>query len=209
MMNWIKRKLSSLQFRLLYKKAQIRDWIYGVDLTSPVSREAAGIDQVGNSECYMSTEFAPELGMALRFSGIDGKDAIVDFGSGKGAALVRFSKFPFRRICGVELSPMLAEISRKNMRKLKLDKVEIVESDATAFTELDDFNIFYLANPFSGHPFDTVMRNIINSFDRKRRMVTLIYYHPKCHQLVMQTGRFEVVKEIIKGARKIIIYKCT
>jgi SAM-dependent methyltransferase len=40
----------------------------------------------------------------------------IDLGCGKGAAMIVASEFPFRAIFGVELSPALAKIARKNMK---------------------------------------------------------------------------------------------
>lgn len=206
-MNILLRKISSLQFRLLYKKAQLRDWIRGVDFTNPMTREAAGIENIAGTEYYGSTEFAPELNSALQFLAIKPSDSILDYGSGKGAALLKFREYPFKRICGVELSTTLADISIENFKKLGLTGIEIVNTDATQYVLLDDFNYFYFANPFSGNILDKVLQNIILSVEKKPRQVGLIYYHPKCHHQVMNTGRFQVIKEFKRGARKIIIYR--
>ena len=208
-MNTLLRKLSSLKFRVLYKKAQIRDYIRGVDFTLPMTREAAGIDNIANTEYYGSTEFAPELTSALNYLKIGSNDSILDYGSGKGAALLKFRKYPFKKICGVELSTTLANISSDNFRKLGLTDIEVVNTDATQFVQLDEYNYFYFANPFSGDILDRVLANIIRSIDNKARQVYLIYYHPKCHHQVMKTGKFLVVKEFVRGARKIIIYSNT
>lgn len=206
-MNILLRKLSSLHFRLLYKKAQLRDLIRGVDFTNPMTREAAGIDNIAGTEYYGSTEFAPELNSALKYLAIKSDDCILDYGSGKGAALLKFREYPFRKICGVELSTTLAEISISNFKKLGLTGIEVVNTDATEYVLLDDYNYFYFANPFSGTILDKVLQNVIHSVEKKPRQVGLIYYHPKCHHQVMNTGRFKVVKEFKRGARKIIIYR--
>lgn len=202
----LQRKLSSLHFRLLYLTASVRDRVLGVDLTAPMTREDAGIEAVPGTEYYVSTGFAPELSSALEFLKIGGSDSILDYGSGKGAALVKFSQYPFQKIRGVELSTALSEISKRNIAKLRLKNVDIVNADATTYRDLDTFNYFYLANPFTGEIFESVIANIIKSFDRTPRPVYIIYYHPKCHEQVVNTGRLHVLKEFKRGARKIIIY---
>jgi precorrin-6B methylase 2 len=133
-------------------------------------------------------------------------DAILDYGSGKGGVLAQLSKYPFRRIAGIELSQILVDISKANFKKLGLNHLEIIHSDATTFTEIDDFNYFYFFNPFQGRVFERVFENIIASMDRNPRQVTLIYYHPRCHDLIQKTGRFKLVKVFKDGPRRLNIY---
>ena len=47
------------------------------------------------------------LETVLRALKITSRDAIVDFGSGKGGALITMARYPFARIMGVEISPEL------------------------------------------------------------------------------------------------------
>lgn len=203
----LKRKTSSFFFLLRELREKFRDWVYGLDFTSPMSREAAGIDNLEGTVHYGSTGFAPELTDALKFLKINVQDAILDYGSGKGAALVRFNHFPFRRIAGIELSELLAGISRSNLKKLHLEHIEVIQGDATKFKQIDEFTYFYLANPFEGKIFASVIDNIIASGERKSRVVHIIYYNPKCHDIIMQTDRFDIIKQFNYGARRLFIYR--
>ena len=63
-------------------------------------------------------------------------DAIVDYGCGKGGILISLSKYPFAKITGVEIAPDLVEIAKNNMKKLKIENVEIKCSDAAEFKEI-------------------------------------------------------------------------
>ena len=47
-------------------------------------------------------------------------DSIIDIGCGKGRMLYFFSKFPFRKIGGLEYSQELADVARKNMQVLRM-----------------------------------------------------------------------------------------
>jgi SAM-dependent methyltransferase len=203
----VARKLSSLVFRMHYMRAKILDNLRGVDLTLPMSKEEAGIDGVDEAVYYGSTAFTPELNDALRYLNINGSERILDYGSGKGGVLVKLSSYPFKRICGVELSEPLVTICRRNLKKLDLRQIEVVNADATAFTDIDDFNYFYFANPFTGNIFRQVINNINVSLVKKPRDIYIIYYYPKCHDIIMESGTFKVVKEITRGARRINIYK--
>ena len=62
----------------------------------------------------------------------------VDFGSGKGRALLLASEFPFKRIMGVEFSDELSAIARENVASFPTEAqrcgdIEIVCEDAAEF----------------------------------------------------------------------------
>lgn len=193
MVNLVKillRKSSSFLYLLRFEKEQLADWLRGVDFTSPVSRRDAGTLDIADALHYSSTAFIPQLSTALKYLAINGSDAILDYGSGKGAVLVKFREYPFGVVSGIELSSKLMAICRKNLKKLQIEKINLIEGDATAFLEIDRFNYFYFANPFTGHIFSTVIDNIINSVAKFPRTVRIIYYNPKCHDMIMNTGKF-------------------
>ncbi|HUB01617.1 MAG TPA: class I SAM-dependent methyltransferase [Terriglobales bacterium] len=52
----------------------------------------------------------------------------VDFGSGKGRALVMAAEFPFKRIVGVEFSPELHAVAQTNIQKYESSKYESLNS---------------------------------------------------------------------------------
>jgi SAM-dependent methyltransferase len=118
------------------------------------------------------------------------QDAILDFGCGKGGALITFSKYPFARITGVEISPELVRIAEKNLEKLNIKNVEVIAGDAAAFTELDDYTYVYLFNPFPCHVVRSVIDNIKRSCERKNRTVTILYLNPECHDAVIADSPF-------------------
>ena len=140
------------------------------------------------------------LPRALHYLGVSDRDTFVDFGCGKGRVVHQAAIRPFRRVIGVEISPVLAEIARTNLaarrRKHRCRNVEIVVSDVTQFQVPDDLTIGYLHNPFSGDTLDTVLRGIVDSIDRRPRRVRLIYVAaPQNGSQVLATGRFRLLKE--------------
>ena len=56
--------------------------------------------------------------------------------------------FPFKNIDGIEISPELVEIANRNFQKLNTNKVKIFNQDASYFKHFNDYNYFYLCNPF-------------------------------------------------------------
>jgi precorrin-6B methylase 2 len=171
-----------------------------------MSKAEAGTDNLSDALYYASSAFIPELHKALRYFSFEPSDAILDYGSGKGGVMAQMSKYPFGRIAGIELSQTLVDISKANFKKLRLNRLEIIHGDATTFIDIDEFNYFYFCNPFQGHVFERVIDNIIASVDKNPRLIAVIYYHPKCHDLIDKTGRFKLTKVFQDGARRLNIY---
>src|SRR5688572_15712537 len=48
--------------------------------------------------------------------------SIIDIGCGKGRAMLAMAHFPFKKIAGVEISPELANIARRNLARTFLSK---------------------------------------------------------------------------------------
>jgi SAM-dependent methyltransferase len=145
------------------------------------------------------------LPRALHYLGADEHDTFIDFGCGKGRVVHQAAKRPFRRVIGVEISPLLADVARAAVaarsRRHRCRNVEIVACDATRFEVPDDLTIGYLFDPFRGDILEAVLQNIIASIDRRPRTVRLIYVHPREGARVLATGRFTLLKEQRGGLR--------
>ena len=127
-------------------------------------------------------------------------DVFVDYGSGKGRVLIQAAlRFPFRKVIGVEISDRLTQIARANVdrarHRFKADEVELVTADAAAWRLHDDVTHIYMANPFIGETFRSVLDRISESLDRSPRRLTVIYLNPIHDDLLLASGRFERVDE--------------
>jgi len=121
-------------------------------------------------------------------------DVFVDLGSGKGRVVVEAaSRYPLRRVIGVELSPELIDIAAENLRRLRRPlrcrNIEFVHADASAWVPPDDLTIAYMFNPFRGDVFSAAVSNLIDLVDRRGRPLRLIYTNPIEHDRLVQTGR--------------------
>jgi SAM-dependent methyltransferase len=145
------------------------------------------------------------LPRALRYLGVSDRDTFVDFGCGKGRVVHQAARRRFQRVIGVEVSPALAEIARSGLaarsRQHRCGSVDIVVCDVTQYRIPEDLTIGYLFHPFSGETFDTVVRNIVGSIDRRPRRVRLIYVNPVFGGEILATGRFRLVKWLRGGLR--------
>jgi SAM-dependent methyltransferase len=122
----------------------------------------------------------------------------VDFGSGKGRAILMATDFPFKRIVGVEFSEELHRIAQNNIRRFhsdtcKCESVEPVCMDAVNYPLPDDCLVCYFCNPFDSTIMAQVLSNIRKSFFRNPRDIFIVYYNPKEGHLVDQTDCFRRV----------------
>ena len=144
---------------------------------------------------YYANSGGPHLDKVLRTLNISPQDSIVDFGSGKGGALITFSRYPFAKIAGVELSPELVAIAEKNFAKLNLQNITMFVADAADFTDLDEYNYFYFFSPFPGNVMRAVIEHISASLRNRPRKTVIIYFNPECHDDVVNNSPFVKVTE--------------
>lgn len=135
-----------------------------------------------------------ELESAVETLGITGSDSIIDLGCGKGAAIIRLSKFPFARIDGLEHSEDWVRIARKNLSRLGLSRrSDIYCADAAKFCDLDGYSHVYLFNPFPLPVLRSVLENLRSSLINRPRTLTIIYNNlPENYfEQIVEDGVFE------------------
>lgn len=125
-----------------------------------------------------------DLRRALKLGSPDpSQDVLIDIGSGKGRVVVMAAALPFRRVIGVELSPSLTAIAKRNLdrarRRLSCRDVEFVTSDAATYPLPDDVTVVYLYNPFGGELLARVVDNIRRSLEAVPRRLTIVSATPQ------------------------------
>jgi SAM-dependent methyltransferase len=155
---------------------------------------------------YYADSGGPHLDKVLRALKITMRDSIVDFGSGKGGALITLSRYPFAGIAGVEISPELVAIARDNLAKLNIENVTMIVCDAADFIDLDEYNYFYFFSPFPAAVMSAVIRNISASLTNNPRTASIIYFNPECHDAVVTDSPFVKTDEFNHHELKFYIY---
>ncbi len=107
----------------------------------------------------------------------------VDFGCGKGRVVLLATRYPFRKITGIEFAPELAEVARRNLatftdKAQQCTNVEVLCLDATRYEIPGTRAVLYFFNPFDSIVMDAVARNLEASFRHNRAEKFLIYYNP-------------------------------
>lgn len=132
------------------------------------------------------------LSSILPRSAISATDVFVDFGCGKGRVLLQAARYPFGRVIGVELSPEVAEIARRNVtrvrRHLACRDVEVVTADVAEFPIPDDMTVAFCFNPATGDVFKRLLDNMGESLRRHPRPFQLLYHNPTMEGLLTTSG---------------------
>lgn len=199
---------TSLQ-RLLARAARqrrIREWILGLrgrilggrgvyQRRPPFDREL-GIDASGTEPAYLLGLAAPgDYSKAIGYLGVvpsvlraalmdipdPASRGFVDLGCGKGRALAMATEWPFQRILGIELSPELARIARRNaecVRKSHPERtpIEVIEGDATAPSLPEGALAIYFYHPFG----EALIAKLVDALARaaETRDLVISYVNP-------------------------------
>ena len=102
------------------------------------------------------------------------RDEFVDFGSGKGRALLLARAYGFRRLIGVELAPTFCREAEENIRKSGAENIEIVQADAAAFQVPSQASVYFFYNPFGKETFEPVLQNIRKSHQSYPRSASIL-----------------------------------
>ncbi len=109
--------------------------------------------------------------------------ALVDLGCGKGRVLAVASELPFRRVVGVELSPILAKAARRNATVLARryparTRIEVAVADAATFRLPDGPVVVFLFNPFGEETTRRLVAHVEADLAREDRDLYLVAYNP-------------------------------
>jgi len=178
----------------------------GIDVGS-VSLRRLGLDPVRAHNHANSG--GPDLELVLRELGVGPDDSILDLGSGKGGALLSISAFPFRRIAGLELSHEMLDIARANLERARVANVELIQGDASEFTDYDGFSYIYMYNPFPCAVLRCVVDGLEASVRRTPRTLTVIYKNPRFHEEIVRNGIFALVRRFDHSGHPYFVYRST
>ena len=139
----------------------------------------------GNPHRYSG---GPVLAKILRSLRIPKGSVALDLGVGMGIAAITLSRY-FSSVIGVDLSPELIAVAKRNVVRMKVTNIELHCVDARAFTDsLDRVTHVYMFNPFDPPVMAVVMQNLRASLARTPRRLVIIYKNPLCHETVVTAG---------------------
>lgn len=138
------------------------------------------------------------------------KDAIFDFGCGKGSAMVTFMDYGFQKVGGVEYETGIYNTMISNFEKLGMDVrsdcLQCINGDATQVKEaLDGYNWFYFFDPFDEAVYTKTIENICESIKRKPRKAYIISILPRYHEFITDTGMFVLTNQFDIMSRQRVV----
>ena len=158
-------------------RERIRKWRLGINTRGQ-------IDLGHDDSCfqYEGTDYSL-LDRALQFLRQAEEDVVfLDYGCGKGRAVLAAGMRPFWRVIGVELDQGMIQHARNNLavvhHRMTCRDVELIATDATRYVVPDDVNAAFMFNPFGGPVLDAVIARIRASLDRCSRKTTLFFIYP-------------------------------
>ena len=210
-----------------YPQTAYYDWLEyaykGVDILDSVKRKfTEGKDAHG----YFPTDFRIFIDGLSEFK-ISKEDAVLDIGCGKGSGIVSLRAAGFEKIGAVEYTEAIFQKMDANLQKLHISHknlnagafsggggrtpeeawIKCYQGDAMQLEEeLDQYNWFFLFNPFTWEATDRMITNICSSIERRPRKVFIFYAEPIGHQMILDTGRFQLKKRICKEYADVSYY---
>lgn len=159
---------------------------FGTDTSGEIPAELLGHspETVGQAVSYEPTDPGAFRHM-IRELPIEHRDyTFVDVGSGKGRTLLLAAGWPWRRIVGIEASPVLHAVAERNLRAWAragrdARPIRLVCGDASALELPATPCVLYLFNPFHSRVMARLMLAIKSSLEAAPRDLWLIYYNPQ------------------------------
>ena len=170
------------------------------------SLRASGIaaEEAGDSEWYMPAR-PRHIRAALRALPVEDLSAFtyIDLGCGKGRSLFVAAECGFRRIVGVELSPVLYVRARENIGRFRARRfragasaaIEAVHQNAREFAFPEGDLVIYMFNPFGADTMQRVLENLDDARRRRPRRVVVILLWPRCGEQVAAVKGMRLLRE--------------
>jgi SAM-dependent methyltransferase len=157
------------------------DYRLGIDASGLIPIESL-ISQWTDCHDYFPTSFTTFRAAMGAVKPRPGEDVFLDYGSGKGRALVMAAHYPFRRIIGVEISAELNAAARANLDRcaprLMCKDIDLWTGSAAEYPVPPEANVIFFYNPFHGSVLRQVLANLRASLDAHPRRLTVVYNNP-------------------------------
>ncbi len=120
----------------------------------------------------------------------------IDIGCGKGRATIIASEYPFRRVIGLEIAPMLAGAAQANAQIVHAGfpdrpAIEIVTGDAAKFEFPTEPLVLFLYQPFERPVMREVLTRLEASLTAHPRAMILLYVYPALARMLDETPWLE------------------
>jgi SAM-dependent methyltransferase len=184
-----------------YESPHPFDRVHGTETSGFVSeRELPRSAVAATDECYWGSAYWGSQPSFVRaaIAALPAPQSFtfIDLGCGKGRALIVASEVGFQHIIGIELSPGLAEIGRKNARIIETKfpartPISVQVGDASTFQFPSGNIVVYIYNPFGREVLTKVLAALEAAIVAERREVYLVYMYPSLLECIDASPGFK------------------
>jgi hypothetical protein len=119
----------------------------------------------------------------------------VDFGAGKGRAMLAASLHPFHRVIGIELNPALADLAQANLEIFRrnaepLAPIRLLQQDALDFDLPATPTLAFLFHPFEAPVLRRLLRRVEQAFHDRPGEFDLLYVNAECSPVLDHNPAF-------------------
>lgn len=136
------------------------------------------LDNKEHSTFYVPTPIIPFFKLVKKLT-LPSNSVFVDYGAGKGRAMILASEFGFSKIKGLEFSLSLYELAQQNIqnyiKKTGKNNFEILHIDVSTYNVKKEDTFFYFFHPFNTFILDKCLDNIYISLKEDPRKAILVY----------------------------------
>lgn len=180
------------------------DQQFGIETQAPVGVSAMELDPRAESTKDANLYQPSDVSIferAISRLAIDYREyTFVDYGSGKGRALILAAQKPFAEIIGVEFSRSLHDAAQQNIAQaqrasLACHRMRSICCDAAEFEPPQGPLVCYFYNPFGALMMRRVMDRLCLSLANAPRPALVVYVNPKQIAAITGTNCFELIEQ--------------
>lgn len=171
-----------------------------------------GFDRRHDQRRYEAVPLVTFVRMMSRLPAKLSDFVFIDFGSGKGRALLLAAQYGFKRIIGIEFATELHGIAQRNIdaylrQGTRPAQIELINQNALCYPIPDEKCVFYFFNPFGEQVLGEVMSNIEASHKRRPRKMYFLYVNPHGAHVLDNREFIRVVERRRFGLKTGVIYE--
>lgn len=188
------------------------DLRYGTDTRASVELKNLTIESENKARGVGYQPSTPALfHRIMRLVALPPGSVFVDVGCGMGRALLMAASYDFKRIVGIEFSPALCAIARRNVEIFRrrtgvATPIEIIEADVAEYDIRNDQNVFYMFNPFDDVVMESLLDRIEQSRARTPRVIWLVYLYPTRRHVIEHRASYALRHVVRYGGGDIVLY---
>ena len=170
------------------------------------------LENKSHSTFYIPTPIIPFIKLIKNIH-LPKHSVFVDYGAGKGRAMILAAECGFHKAKGLEFSPSLYKTAQKNIQmyieKTNKDCFELINTDVLNYEVKKEDNFFYFFHPFNELILTKCLKNIYLSLQNNPRQVFLIYQINQQENIddITASGFFKLLKVFVSWGTRFYIYE--